>query len=121
MTVDPATSEDSTPADILRAAARRIDDRQHFVMGALAWNRKGREVEPQSPDAWRWNARGALVAECGMTRAERLYALVQSAAKVIAEEIGQRQLLAQDTTDNIGHALTLRALEDAARLSEAQS
>lgn len=116
-------STERTHAEILRAARALIADRGHFVMGALAWNRRGRQVDPQSPDAWRWNARGAIYLESGVrptdwkaTPSGSLYGLLDRAAVAIAEKIGDRRMI--DHADNLGHAFTLQALEDAAVMAE---
>jgi hypothetical protein len=115
-----------TTAEILRAAKERIADPDHFVMGVWAWNRQGREVEPTSPDAWRWNARGAIYVESGLrplpfkevTQDRAAYRLLDEAAWVVLRAQGWNIAIGQDPSDNLGHALTLQALEDAAVLAE---
>lgn len=120
-------------ADILRAAKARIADQGHFVAGTPAWTRDGRMVDPTSPEAWRWNARGAIHAESGIrptpwqdrgtSKAQRLYDLLDAAVCPLAEEAatapGMQWLrAAPDPSDNLGHALTLQAFDDAIALAE---
>lgn len=125
-------TDERTDAEILRAAAARIADRGHFVLGALAWDRAGRTVDPQSPEAWRWNARGAICAEsgirpidCGKSSlsrpTERLYALLDAAATAVAEANEIRFPAGTDLADNIDHPLSLQALEDAARAADGEA
>lgn len=116
-----------TTAEILRAAKDRIADQGHFVMGALAWDRQGRQVEATSPDAWRWSARGAIYAASGirplpfkeLDRDRAPYRLLNEVAWKIAEAQGWFFPAGTNVDDNLGHALTLQALEDAAVLAEA--
>jgi hypothetical protein len=120
-------TETRTHAEILRAAKERISDQGHFVMGVLAWNRQGRQVEPTSPDAWRWNARGAIYAESErrplpfkeLARDWAPYRLLDRAALAICNAQGWFFPAGTNVDDNLGHALTLQALEDAAMLAEA--
>lgn len=116
-------SDERSNADILRAAKERIADQGHFVMGEMAWDRRGRSVDPLSEDAWRWNARGAIYRESGVrptgwkeTRETSLYGLLDKAARAIAERRGDRRLI--DHADNLGHMLTLRAFDDAIAAAE---
>lgn len=118
---------DLSNADILRAAKRLIEEQSHFVMGAPAWNRKGREVDPLSPDAWRWNSRGAIWAASGvrplafkeLAQDRLVYRLIDESAHRIAETQGIRLPVGKDMADNLGHALTLKAFDDAIASAEA--
>lgn len=127
--------ETRTTAEILRAAKERIADRGHFVMGATAWNRQGRQVEPTSPEAWRWNARGAIYVESGIRpmpwkehgRDHQIYQLLDRAARELPHErvgawgagdVKHDCNCLHQVDDTLGHAGTLQALEDAAVLAE---
>jgi hypothetical protein len=125
-----------TTAEILRAAKERIADQGHFVMGATAWNRQGRQVEPTSSDAWRWNARGAIYAESGIRprpwkehgQDHQIYQLLDRAARGLPHErvgawgdgdVKHNCMCLHQVDDTLGHAGALQALEDAAILAEA--
>jgi hypothetical protein len=122
-------SDIRTTAEILRAAKERIADQGHFVMGAWAWNRKGVEVDPINPAAWRWSARGAIWAESGVRplpfkerdRDQQAIRLLDQASEALAARHDIRLPVGKDYSDNLGHALTLQALEDAAVLAEAEA
>jgi hypothetical protein len=118
--------ETRTHAEILRAAATLIEEQGHFVMGVWAWNRQGQEIEPTSPDAWRWSARGAIYAVSGrrplpfkeLARDWAPYRCLDLAALAICKAQGWFFPNGTNVDDNLGHALTLQALEDAAVLAE---
>jgi hypothetical protein len=119
--------ETKTDAEILRAAKELIADQSHFVMGVWAWDRQGREIDPTSSDAWRWNARGAIYAVSGtrplpfkeVDQDRAPYRLLNEVAWKIAREQHWGFPAGTNVDDNLGHALTLQALEDAAVLAEA--
>jgi hypothetical protein len=116
-------SDTRTNAEILRAAQTRILDQRNFVMGAFAWNRQGRRVEVTAPDAARWNARGAIYAESGVhpskwNESDRGHVLYQYLDRA-AREIGGNK--PYDVADNLGHPLTLQALDRAIEIAESES
>ena len=94
-------------------------------MGCWAWNRRGQACDPLAPEAWRWNARGAIYAESGVrptdpkvTRSGTLYGFLDDAAEAVFAEHGLHIPIGWEKAENLGHALTLRALEAAAKLAE---
>lgn len=128
-------TEERTNADILRSAKARISDQRNFVMGAYAWDRKGRAVDATSSDAARWSPRGAIYAESGTRplpfkerdRDHTLYRLLDRAAQgvphfrvgawALGDVIHECRCL-HDVSDNLGHALALQALDGAIALAE---
>jgi hypothetical protein len=111
-------SDTRTHAEILTAAKARIADQRHFVMGALAWNRDGRMVDAASPDAWRWNPRGAIYAEiASWNEADRAYQHIDRAAWEIVKEQGWHFPNGTDVADNLGHVLALEMFDRAIALT----
>lgn len=128
-------NEQQAYADILRLAKLRISDPDHFVMGVWAWDRKGRDIDPLSSDAFRWSARGAIYVESGVrpkpwkerNRDHVLYRLLDRAARQLPHERPSAWGLGvqvheckcrHQVDDNLGHEITLQALEMAAVMAE---
>lgn len=82
-----------------------------------------------SPDAWRWNARGAIWATRGvrplvfkeLSRDHEAYQLINEAAWNIVKAKGWSFPNGTNVDDNLGHALTLQAFDDAISRAEGRS
>lgn len=119
-------SENTTRSnsEILMAARERIADPTHFVRGATAWDRRGHGCLPDSPDAWRWDANGALKAESGQSipapksspsRTSVFWFLYTAAADLYTGKL--LEATPSEVVDRFGHSETLRMYDEAISLA----
>lgn len=62
---EPTLSEQRSPADVLRAARKRIEDPRRWTKGAAARTALNKPVRTSHPSASRWCLNGAMLLESG--------------------------------------------------------
>lgn len=111
MIVSPEAYRAARGVEILRAARGRIADEAAWTTGEFARAEDGEAVEAGEPEAVRWCALGAVIAEGGdNTEIELLH---EAAGRLWPPQPGGRSASADLVNDSHVHADVLRMFDDA--------